>query len=190
MAKRSSDVDALVKDIVSPRKDEQIESLLHAALAEPLPVEERLRQVERVLEALRGLGLFGKDDERDLHLLVTLGRTYHRFSHLEKAYETYEAALILAERLRDAKTRAELLRRMGRVLSRWNRWEEALDYLDRSWEIYLGLDDVQGQASVMSVRGIIFHEQGDYEAAQEAYETALGLAEQAGDRQIVADVLN
>ena len=185
-----SDIDALVQDLTDFQKDMEVGELLKADAAQPPLTEERLRQTEQALEMLKEFSLSGKDAPGDLQQLVNIGRTYERLSHLEKAYETYAAALGMAERLQDAHTRATLLNRMGRVLSRWNRWEEALDHLDRGREAYRELGDARGQARVLLGRGIALHEQGEYEAAALAYREALELAESANDRGTVANTLN
>ena len=97
MPDRSSHIDTLVRSLTDLQRDMDVDSLLDVALKEPLSAEAQLRQVQRVLEAV--LVLFGKDDAQDLDLLLNLGRAYERFAHLEKAYETYETALPLAEQL-------------------------------------------------------------------------------------------
>jgi len=185
-----SNLDALVRDLTDFQKEMEVGDLLKTDAVQPPPMEERLRQIEQALETLKGLSLSSKDDARDLQQLLNIGHTYERLSHLEKACETYEAALGMAERLGDTGTRATLLQRMGRVLSRWNRWAEALDHLDRSREVYRALGDAQGQARVLLSRGIALHEQGDYEAAATAYREALDLAQAAGDQKIVANTIN
>jgi tetratricopeptide (TPR) repeat protein len=190
VAKHISDIDALVRDLTDFQKEVQVEELLGSAVAKPQPTEERLCQIEQVLETFRSLDTFGRDPSRDLQQLLTMGRTYERLSHLKKACETYETALGMAGRPEDAETRATLLNRIGRVLSRWGRWEEALDHLDRSREVYRELGDEQGQARALVGRGIVFHEQGDYDAAAAAYEEALEMARRIGDQQIVANAIN
>ncbi|OGG56205.1 MAG: hypothetical protein A3F84_16435 [Candidatus Handelsmanbacteria bacterium RIFCSPLOWO2_12_FULL_64_10] len=190
MLEHRPNLDALVRDLTDFQKEMEVGELLKAAVDQPPPTEERLRQIEQVLETLKGFSLSGKDDSGDLRQLLNIGQTYERLSHLEKAYETYGAALGVAERLGDTGTRAMLLQRMGRVLSRWNRWAEALDHLDRSREVYRALGDGQGQARVMLSRGIALHEQGDYEGAATAYREALDLAQTAGDRRTAANTIN
>jgi tetratricopeptide (TPR) repeat protein len=172
------------------QKEMEVGELLTAAAAQPPPTEERLRQVEQTLETFKGLSLSGKDDPGDLRQLLNIGQTYERLSHLEKAHETYQAALGMAERLEDPATRAMLLQRMGRVLSRWSRWGEALDHLDRSREAYRALGDTSGQARAALSRGIVSHDQGDYEGAAAAYREALDLAQAAGDRRTAANTIN
>ena len=55
------------------------------------------------------MGLFNGDDPRNLHILSTLGRTYERLNHYEKAFETYKQALALAQQHKEEDVRAELL---------------------------------------------------------------------------------
>ena len=185
-----SDISALIGNLTELQKDLKVEDILAQALSEPMPTKERLRQVEQALETFKSLGLLGGEDARDLHLLLTLGRTYERLSHLEKAYETYETALGLADRHNDAESKAELLSQMGRVLTRWQRWDEAVSCLDQSSRVYEELGDVLGQAQTIVRRGTVFVEQGDYEAAREVYEQALELGESVDDKKTIARVNN
>ena len=184
------DIESLVRQLTDFNTEVQVQDLLKAVLTEPMPTEERLRQIERALETFKEFGVLGRDDGQDLHLLFNLGHTYERLSHLEKAQEIYQTALPIAERIKDEGSRAALLNRMGKVLSRWNRWKEALDHLDRSFELYRDLGDEQGQGRSLVNKGIIFHEQGDYESASEAYQIALDLAQGVGDRKTIADSSN
>ncbi len=130
------DLDALIQNLKDLKKEVKVEQVLEAALADPQPTEESLRQVEQALETFQGLGLFDGDDPRNLHLLLTLGQTYEKLSHYEKAFETRERALALAERHGEQDVQAELLSAMGSLLSRRQYWEEALDCLVRSQAIY------------------------------------------------------
>ena len=184
------DLKALIGNLSALEKDLKVEDILAQALSEPMPTEERLHQIEQALETFKNLGLLNGQDLRDLHLLMTLGRTYDRLSHLEKAFETYASALKLAERHQDENSRAELRSLMGRVLTRWQRWEEAVDYLDRSSAVYDRLGDVLGQALTIIRRGTVFVEQGNYQDAREVYEQALELGERVHDKKTIARVNN
>ena len=62
MPKRSSDIDVLIQDLADFQKEMEVGELLKASVAEPLPTEERLRQIERVLETFKSLDRFGRDD--------------------------------------------------------------------------------------------------------------------------------
>ncbi len=181
-----NNIDALISGLAEFQKGVRVEEVLEEALADPQPTQERLNQIEKALETFKDLGVLGGDDSRDLHLTVTLGRAYERLSHLEKAHETYTGALSLAERSGDTECRADMLSRIGRVLARWNRWDEAADFLNRSQAAFQELEDKKGQGRVALRRGVVFSRQGDYASATEAYEEGLALAEGADDRRTVA----
>ena len=190
MIDRTIDVDALVQDLSDFQKETVVEGLLRTAVGEPRPTEEKLHQVEEVLETLKGYTVIGEDGDRDLRHLLPIGNTYERFSHLRKACETYEAALDLAQKLEDKKACAMLFGRLGRVMSKLDRWEEALDYLDRSQKAFGELGDAQGQALALVGRGIVLGQLGRYQEAQEAQEKGLVMAERAGDRKILSNARN
>ena len=91
-------IDTLIEGLQEVRKDAQLEDILQSALSAPLPTEQRLQQIESALETFKSLGLFGSGDQRDIHMLRSLGRAYEQLSHLDKAFETYNTALELSER--------------------------------------------------------------------------------------------
>ncbi len=72
-------------------------------------------------------------------------------------------------------------------MSRCDRWGEALAAFDRGQKAFGALGDEQGEAGVVLNRGIVFHEQGDYEGAAESYEGAVELAQRAGAETLVAN---
>jgi len=187
---KRDDIDALLGGLQSLQKDVKVEEVLEQALSEPQPTEDRLNQIEQALETFQSLGLLGGDDTRDLHLLLTLGRTYERLSHLEKAFETYEKALALAERHQTTSTRGELLGRMGRVLTRWQRWDDALSCLDRSQQAYESLGDELGLAQTLVRRGTVFTEKGDYAQAQAVYESAREVGQRIQYTKTIAQAVN
>jgi tetratricopeptide (TPR) repeat protein len=187
---KHTDISALIDSLAEVRKYLKAQDVLAQALSESLPTEDRLRQIEQALETFKGLGLFGGEDPRDLHLLLTLGQTYARLSHFEKAYDTCEKALVLAERHGEDESRAELLSQMGRVLMRWQRWDEALDHLEKSETLFGELGKWEGQAMVLLRRGMVFLEKGDYETADTVYREALSLGEAHDDKGTVARASN
>lgn len=190
MSKEDVNVDALIRDLTDFQKEVEVEGLLRAAAEERSPAEQGLDRIEQALETFKSFGLSGKDDPGDLRQLVNIGQTYERLSHLRKAYETYEEALTVADRLGETATSAVLLNRMGRVLSRWGRWDEALSRLGRSRQLYEKLGDEGGEARAVLNRGIVLHEQGNYEAATAAYREALERAGRTGNSKIVANASN
>jgi tetratricopeptide (TPR) repeat protein len=186
----ASNIDALIEGLRDVQKDARIEDLLQTALSEPIQTEQRLQQIEGALETFKEHGLFGEGDQRDIHIHRSLGRAYEQLSHLEKAFESYETALELAERFADTPTRAELLSWNGRVLSKWGRFEEAYQALQESADAFKGLDDIKGQASVALKIGVLLYRQSDYDRAQVALQDTLELAEQADLPATVAGANN
>jgi tetratricopeptide (TPR) repeat protein len=183
-------IDALVRDLTDLQKMVNVEELLGTATSEPVPTESRFRQMEEVLEYFSRLSSAGNGSGENLQMLLTMGQTYERFLNLEKAFETYQSALPLTESEDSLETRALLLRRIGRVLSRWDRWEESQSYLDRALDAYRSLDDEGGQAAVMLTQGVVFQQQGLYEEAEAAYEDVLLIAKRIDDRRTVAHTIN
>ena len=145
-------------------------------------------RIEEVLETFRNL--FGEESHESLHLILTLGRTYERLSHLQKARETYERGLSLAESRDDSTMVAMMLCRLGHIFSRLNLWDEALTHLDRSGQAFTELNDEGGLARVAINRGVVFFELGDFDRAAELYTEARELAQRSGDLKIASNAGN
>ena len=187
VARDSSHIQDLIRQLTELDRDKQVDAMLEGAFKEPTSAAEQLVLAERILEAFKRFGLLDQDSAQNVHLLLNLGRTYARVSHLGKARETYEAGLQMAERLEDEKTCATLLMRIGQVLVRQRQWDEGLDVLDRSMAAFEGLSDQGGQALVALNRGIILHEKGDLAGAEAAYTRTVELGERAGEQKAVMD---
>lgn len=185
-----ANIDALIDGLQEVRKDVQLEEILQSALSEPIPTEQRLQQIESALETFKALGMFGDGDQRDIHILKSLGRAYEQLSHLDKAFETYETAMALSERYDDTPSKAEILGWRGRILSKWSKWDDAQEALEESATLYRQLNDMNGQARVARMTGVLYSRQSDFDKARSAYEEALELAERADSRRDVAAVNN
>lgn len=186
----SAGVEALIRELSSGHRDIALEDLFGKAAAEMRPSADRFEVLEQALEGVKELGLLGDDDPQDMHLLRTVGSIYERLLHLERAHGTFEDALGRAERLADPVARAAVLARLGRVLSQWSRWDEALGYLDRALVAFAALGDERGRARVLVDRGVVFHERGDYATATRMYTEAAELAQRHGARDVVARASN
>ena len=187
MPKDSSHIHDLIQKLSMLEREVNVDSLLEAAATDPLSAGEMLRQTERVLEAFKAFGMFGQDDAQDLHLMVSLGRTYARFSHLAKARETFESALEMADRVGNAPVHATLLLELGKIALRQRRWDDALDLLGQSGARFQEQDDAQGQAMVALCRGVILQEQGDLDGAENAYNEAIDLGQSGDEQKAVLD---
>lgn len=171
--------------------EESVDDLLAQALDRPMTAEQQLAQVERVLESLRRVGQVGRGDAAELGVLMSVGQTYLKFSHLGRALETFESAMQIAEAIGAVTERAMLLRNIGRVYRSSGRWEEALDYLRRSETAYRDANDSPGLAGVMLNIGSVEAERSRYTEAEAAYTEALDLARASGtDRTAVAALNN
>jgi len=186
----SAGVESLIRELSGAHRDVALEDLFGQAAAEMRPAADRFEVLEQALEGVKELGLLGDDDPHDMHLLRTVGSVYERLVHLEQAQGTFEAALALADKVADPAARAAVLARLGRVLSLWNRWDDALTYLDRAAEAYAELHDDGGRARVLVDRGVVYHERGEYEIANRLYAEATELAESSGLRDVVARASN
>ena len=179
-----------MQDLNNIEPEQSVDDILAGVLDQPMTAEQQLAQVERVLEALRRVGQLGRGDAAELDILVSVGKTYLKFSHLGRALETFESAMEIAESLADTSKRALLLRSIGLVYKASRRWDDALDYLQRSELMYRELDDDAGLASVILNRGSVNAERSRYPEAEAAYNEALELARSSGNARTAVSALN
>lgn len=85
---------------------------------------------------------------------------------------------------------AEYLKKQGLKAYERGTYSSALDYYQKSLEIYQKIGHQQGRASVLKAIGIIYNYQGKYPEALETYQKSLQIFEQIGDKIGLAETLN
>jgi class 3 adenylate cyclase/tetratricopeptide (TPR) repeat protein len=167
-----------------------------------LALEARWPWLKAKIEILHTLGR--RDDERDtLALLQAVpnaprfdtallwGDYYEAISEYELAQQAIQPALAEARRLADAEGEARCLARLGMIAWRQGNYETA----ERAYLAALrviGNDERfhDEEADVRYGLGLVYRQQGKYEAARSQFERNLMLIRQLGDRQAEAKTLN
>ncbi len=111
------------------------------------------------------------DAERSA-LLMTLSQSHSRTGDLELAERLARECLVLAERLGDARLRAEALMRVGSAVLQ-ERPTEAMPLYARAMQLYASIDDVIGQVRCQINIGVGNTYLGCLDAAEAAYRLAL-----------------
>ena len=138
--------------------------------------EELPRNASRVLTLFEEVGL-PREQSRMGHIIMGIGKTYERLGNNADAYNTYNRALVHAERGGDKALEAGCLRRMGRVKMRMSQWKLAEEHLARSQELYSGMSDTKGEAETLCDLGSLHYSKGRLDDAAEQYNRSLELAE-------------
>lgn len=151
-------------------------------------------------EVARGVSLLNQAEtalrrKRDLPRLArTLVRraTAHRFSaDYQRSLADADEALALAERDENLRAvHAEALRARGIGLYWMGQLNEATQWLERSLEAYIALDDGQNVALLRMELGLAYMDAGRYDQARAHYERALAYWQQAYNVARQAALLN
>ncbi len=171
--------DELVAD--PERLAEQVRRARTELVARELTSEEETVTCHRVLDALAD-GRF----EELAGELVQLGDKVEGQGHLQGALELYRCAYGIALALGAVGPAVDAARLTGRLLRRQAAWDEARFWFEVTREIadVVGLPDVAARALVGL--GGIRKETGNLPGARDAFNVALGAAEQSGDHDTIA----
>lgn len=152
--------------------------------------DEALEIQERLLSMLPDEG----DEVRRSKSHNSLGATYANMGELEKAVEHFEVSIALNDAARgpDHPDNVYPLANLAWMLIELEELDRAEPLLDRAIEILQEktADDAYALVTLLSHRGALHDERGEYTAAREAYARGLALAEsELGDEHDLAGML-
>jgi len=134
----------------------------------------------RTLTEARDVLSTGADREQAL-VLLELGQVYWQQGSYEQSRETLLTAAQRAERAGADDARADAYKHLGTVASLSGDTGMAIDYYERSLQLYEARADVSGQANVLNNIGIVRRKDGRYAEALGAHAKALAIRERIGD---------
>src|SRR3989475_183350 len=134
----------------------------------------------RTLTEARDVLSTGADREQAL-VLLELGQVYWQQGSYEQSRETLLTAAQRAERAGADDARADAYKHLGTVASLSGDTGMAIDYYERSLQLYEARADVSGQANVLNNIGIVRRKEGRYAEALLAHTKALAIRERIGD---------
>ena len=171
---------------------------LEARLNEPLPVEERIRLLNEVSEALyerdaaRGAilareaaALARASGERpgEAQALYCLGRNLYSQAEYPAVLEAQEASLALFRALADVQGEARCLNLLGITWRQLSDYGRALEMYEAALKGFRETADLKWQARVISNIGNIEIQLGNHGAALELFDQALALRREIGDTE-------
>ena len=112
-------------------------------------------------------------------LTTQLARSYLLLRDSETAQRLYEESLALTEAAGDHAGRAAASYELGLMAFRRQAYGAALDYLQRSLELYRTAHDRAGEGRTLNYLGGLYIELGETEKALVCYEEAMGLPRQS-----------
>ena len=137
---------------------------------------EALRTLTEAREVLSA----GADRDQAL-VLLELGQVYWQQGSYEQSRATLLTAAERAERAGADDARADAYKHLGTVASLSGDTGMAIDYYERSLQLYEARADVSGQANVLNNIGIVRRKEGRYAEALRAHANALAIRERIGD---------
>lgn len=114
------------------------------------------------------LGKLGQqsDSVREIQTYLKKGKILELIGQWENCKITYETALQLAKKSRDALLLGQANDSLGRVLMLKGDYQEAIGYLQRAARLFESIEDKQGIATVFGNIGNLYFRQGNYHEAK------------------------
>ena len=165
-------------------------------LHEPLPVQERVRTLNRIAEELyerepaRGVTLAREsvglaratgDIPGEAQALYCLGRNLFSIADYPAVFETQNDALALFRGIGDGEGEARVLNLLGITHRQLSDYGRALEMYEQALRGFRAADDRKWQAKVLSNIGNVEIQLGNHSAALELFDQALELRREIGD---------
>jgi serine phosphatase RsbU (regulator of sigma subunit) len=128
-----------------------------------------------VQEALNHASAISKNDV----YIFFKGVTYYQAAEVNVEIRNYEAAIEFfnagLEEMENDEMSGRLLNGLGVVYMNLERWEEAITYLERSYETVIGTDNIMLEAKILSDMGIYYFKNNRFEDSFTYQEKSLNL---------------
>lgn len=122
--------------------------------------------------------------------LLYLGYANFAVKNLSAAGECFQESLDISKETENPREVALALTSLGLLSNISGENQEALDYYDKSLEIFETIGELSGRYMVLSGKAHVYLELGKTDKALQDFKTALGLVRYVGDRALEADILN
>lgn len=124
----------------------------------------------------------------ELMLLTAMGSVSESLGDWRRALGWFRTALALSEELRDLRSKADILYRIGLLRMKEGRWQEALQCFELCREIgERKVHDDRYTALAELGAGRVHTRRGDVERAREVLDRGLAIAERLDDRAMIAE---
>ncbi len=138
------------------------------------------RDFDTAVKAYADIARLSPDDS---HVYVDLGSAYENSGNVDKAIENYQKAIALTN-----EQYATAFLRAGIVYNRNLKTDKAAEFFDKAEKLYRAESNIEGVNEVLRQRGILFRDNGKYEAARTQFQQSLDAARTSGNeaQQIAA----
>jgi tetratricopeptide (TPR) repeat protein len=140
---------------------------------------------ERVAALQAGLASASALDDRQDEgaFLGNLGIAYADLGQVERAIESYEAALEIRRDIGDQRGESNDLGNLGNAYRHLGQVERAIESYEAALEIHREIGDRRGEGNSLGSLGIAYADLGQVERAIEYYQQALEISRETGDRR-------
>jgi len=158
--------------------------------------EDRKKAVEKYESSLRYWKSI-QDAYWQVKTLYSLGATHRRLGDLQKASQYFkdsiDNSLVSKLEQNDWRLVATVLNDSGLNHADSGRYDEALDSLNRAFDLFQKHNDLRGQASVWNNRGYTYSALGNFDTAIENYQKSIPLREAekdlAGKNNVISNII-
>ena len=134
--------------------------------------QQALDYYERLLKKLGS----ERDDENEIRTLLKKGKVLELIGDWDECQESYEKALLLSKRSRDALLLGRANNSLGNLLLLKGEYQDANKYLHTAAGLFESIDDKSGKAKVYGNLGNLYFRQGMYSQAKEHFVQSLEIS--------------
>ena len=145
---------------------------------------------DNLLGAIQASDQLPEGTLKAMRLVRGLGPFWHKRGHFQIGVEIARQVLAKPEARAQTAVRAHALYQYGKLLNSQGRFQQAEAPLQEALDIFTGLNDAHGMASVLNLLATAAWRFQNFKAAKEKYESLLAIWRELGDELNVASTLN
>ncbi|RLC51770.1 MAG: hypothetical protein DRI23_04325 [Candidatus Cloacimonadota bacterium] len=123
-----------------------------------------------------------KNAERNVSTINNIGNIHLRLENYDKAMESYQRALQIAEEFSNGRQQANALNNIAIVYEQTENYRKALSYFEQALAINQKRNDRKKIAAIMNNLGLVYEKLGDLNLALHYYKLGLEIKEEIGDK--------
>lgn len=174
---------AVLNETVPDAEQGTVHELRLQALAERGRLLHLLGEQQAALAGFNQYYLEANSCDQAVEALVLIGEQQQYMGFFHKALEAHREGLQLAEALNLTPGRAKALHGIGITLHSLGQPDNALYKLQNAKALFHQLDDQHQEMRVLNAIGLVYHDMGRIDRAIVAYESALDIAREIGERE-------
>lgn len=168
----------MVEGIQDDTKRAQVELMLAVQASEMSDYQQVLKHAENTIELADKLHL----PQMSCQANILWGRALLSMGEYSDAKQRFKETQSIAEASQLPSSRADSLRYLGIVDERLGHLSPAIEYCQKSLQLYREIGDRRGEGKTLNQLGNILLLQGDHEGGKQYYDQFLSISREIGDR--------